>query len=217
MAYYARVMRQEDVGQATEIDREAFSTQWPPPNYKRELRSRPSHYIVAINDARTAMVAEPQTAAPRIKYGRVAVIIRRWFGCYHAPNSPLKKESIIGLAGLWMIADEAHITTIAVREKYRRQRVGELLLIALTELATKLKAHTITLEVRVSNTVAQSLYTKYNFTRVGLRRGYYTDNREDALLMSIQDITSVAFQEHFVQLKRNYLGKLGEVYSQILR
>jgi|TARA_B100001964_G_scaffold245288_1_gene331276 ribosomal-protein-alanine N-acetyltransferase len=102
------------------------------------------------------------------------------------------------------MADEAHVITIVVRKKCRGQGVGELLLIALNELAAKQKAHIITLEVRISNTVAQNLYTKYGFTRVGLRHGYYTDNQEDALLMSTQDITSIVFQKHFAQLKRDY-------------
>lgn len=212
MAYYARMMQLEDVGQVTEIDREVFSTQWPPLNYKRELQSSLSHYIVAIDNDMMAMVDEAQTAVKSDSMG-VAARIRRWFGWYHAPAPRLKNDFIMGFAGIWMIADEAHISSIAVREKYRGQRVGELLLIALSELAIKLKAHSITLEVRVSNTVAQSLYAKYGFTRVGLRRGYYTDNREDALLMSTQDITSVAFQERFMQLKRDYLGKLAKTYA----
>lgn len=197
-------MQLEDVRQVSEIDREAFSTQWPPPNYKRELQSNLSHYLVAIDDARIEIEAEPPAAASSALIG-VVVRIRRWFGGFRTPVPRPENEFIIGFAGLWMIADEAHITSIAVREKYRGQRVGELLLVALTELAIELKAHTVTLEVRVSNTVAQSLYTKYGFTQVGRRRGYYTDNREDAVLMSTPDITSAVFQERFMRLKRDYL------------
>ena len=206
MAYCVRIMRPGDVDQATEIDHEAFPTQWPPPNYKRELQSSLSRYIVAIDDTPTSPgIAEPQTIiSPHTKYGGATARIRQWFSWYHAPSSPLKKEFIVGLAGLWIMADEAHVITIVVRKKCRGQGVGELLLIALNELAAKQKAHIITLKVRISNTVAQNLYTKYGFTRVGLRHGYYTDNQEDALLMSTQDITSIVFQKHFAQLKRDY-------------
>ena len=195
MPYYVRTMRLADVGQVTEIDREAFPTLWPPPNYKRELQNNVCHHIVAIDDTTSKMV-EPRLAM------RVASGIKRWFGWSSGPQP--KQEFIIGFAGIWMMADEAHITSLAVREKYRGQKVGELLLIALCELVVKLKARTMTLEVRVSNDVAQKLYTKYGFARAGLRRGYYTDKREDALLMTTPDITSVAFQEHFARLKRDY-------------
>lgn len=217
VAYYVRMMRQEDAVQVTEIDREAFSSQWPPLNYKRELQSNLSHYIVAGDDAKTEVLTQAEDNNQTDSMG-VAGRIKRWFGREHTPNPeqvPAKKDYIIGFAGLWVIADEAHVTSIAVREKYRRQGVGELLLSALIELATKLKAHTVTLEVRVSNTIAQNLYSKYGFVCVGTRRGYYTDNREDATLMTTQDITSAAFQEHLAQLKQACSRKMGQVFSEI--
>lgn len=203
MAYYVRMMRLADVGQVTEIDREAFPTLWPPPNYKRELQNNVCHHIVAIDDTGVGMGSEPPTDVKPASLGIVARI-KRWFGRDHLPGTQSKKELIIGFAGIWMMVDEAHITSLAVREKYRGQKIGELLLIALCELAVKLKARTITLEVRVSNEIAQSLYAKYGFNRAGLRRGYYTDNREDALLMTTPDITAVTFQEYFARLKRDY-------------
>lgn len=103
-------------------------------------------------------------------------------------------QYIKGFAGLWMLVDEAHITNIAVREKHRRRGIGEGLLIGIIELAIELGAQLITLEVRASNSEAQKLYAKYGFVRVGLRRGYYTDNREDAVLMSIEDVKSAKVQ-----------------------
>ena len=77
------------------------------------------------------------------------------------------------------------------------------------DLAAKLDASMITLEVRASNIAAQGLYYKYGFVQVGLRRGYYTDNREDGVLMSIEDITSAPFQARLQQLKQDYLQKWG--------
>jgi ribosomal-protein-alanine N-acetyltransferase len=152
---YLRSMSQEDILQVTEIDREAFPTQWPPANYERELKNGLAHYIVAGDEGR---------------------------------------QYITGFAGLWMLVDEAHITNIAVREKHRRRGIGEGLLIGIIELAIELGAKLITLEVRASNSEAQKLYAKYGFVRVGLRRGYYTDNREDAVLMSIEDVKSAKVQ-----------------------
>ena len=129
---------------------------------------------------------------------------------------------IVGFTGFWVMADEAHVTSIAVREAYRRRGIGELLLIYTIDLATRLKARIVTLEVRVSNTDAQSLYTRYGFTEAGVRQGYYVDrgynidNREDGLLMSTQDINSAAFQEQLQQLTQAHRQKWGMAISQII-
>ncbi len=212
MAYYIRKMQISDVGQVTEVDREAFSTQWPPPNYKRELQNGLSHHVVAVDDSITNDPADGQEQAGPKPAGILTRILR-WFGFSTEAAGEPEKDYIVGFAGLWIIADEAHITSIAVREKYRGRKIGALLLAALCDMSMQLKARSLTLEVRVSNKVAQNLYTKFGFKEVGLRRGYYTDNREDALLMSTDDISSPAFQELFSQLKRDYL----RTSKQILR
>lgn len=90
---------------------------------------------------------------------------------------------IIGYAGMWTIMDEAHITNIAVREEYRGRKLGERLLRELQRTARFLGMRKMTLEVRVSNTVAQNLYTKLGFTSAGVRKRYYSDNNEDAMIM----------------------------------
>lgn len=122
---------------------------------------------------------------------------------------PLGEEYILGFAGLWMMADEAHITSIAVRKSYRRQGIGELLLISMIGMARELNAHSFTLEVRVSNTAAQNLYSKYGFTQVGLRRGYYTEDKEDAVLMSTESLSSTSFQSRLNRLKKAHSQKWG--------
>ncbi|KAA9004965.1 ribosomal-protein-alanine N-acetyltransferase [Paenibacillus spiritus] len=90
---------------------------------------------------------------------------------------------IIGYAGMWAIVDEAHVTNIAVLEAYRGRKWGERLLDELMKTAAYLGMKSITLEVRVSNEVAQNLYRKKGFRPAGVRKGYYSDNREDALIM----------------------------------
>jgi len=92
-------------------------------------------------------------------------------------------DRIIGYVGMWLIFDEAHITNIAIREKYRGKKLGFRLLKELVQEARALGADKMTLEVRVSNHVAQKLYAKFGFRPVGLRKGYYSDNHEDALIM----------------------------------
>ncbi|CAH1216015.1 hypothetical protein PAECIP111892_04226 [Paenibacillus auburnensis] len=90
---------------------------------------------------------------------------------------------IIGYAGMWAIVDEAHVTNIALLEAYRGRKWGDRLLEELMKTASFLGMKSITLEVRVSNEVAQNLYRKKGFRPAGTRKGYYSDNREDALIM----------------------------------
>jgi ribosomal-protein-alanine N-acetyltransferase len=88
-----------------------------------------------------------------------------------------------GYGGMWLIMDEAHVTNIAVRDKFRGQKLGKRLLQELMHTASFLGAIRMTLEVRASNHVAQSLYGKLGFASAGVRKGYYTDNGEDAIIM----------------------------------
>jgi ribosomal-protein-alanine N-acetyltransferase len=90
---------------------------------------------------------------------------------------------IAGYCGAWIVVDEAHITNIAVLPEYRGKKLGEALLMKMIELARSMGAIRMTLEVRVSNTVAQSLYKKFGFQIGGIRKNYYTDNQEDAYVM----------------------------------
>lgn len=92
-------------------------------------------------------------------------------------------ERIVGYAGIWIILDEGHITNIGVDPAYRRRGIGEGLLNELTRLAVARGVDALTLEVRVSNAGAQALYTKLGFEPRGIRKGYYQDDKEDALIM----------------------------------
>ncbi|WP_413466020.1 ribosomal protein S18-alanine N-acetyltransferase [Metabacillus litoralis] len=93
------------------------------------------------------------------------------------------EEQIVGYCGLWVIMEDAQITNIAVHPEYRGLQIGESLLKFAVQLSKEMKAKRITLEVRVSNHVAQSLYKKVGFVTGGIRKRYYTDNQEDALIM----------------------------------
>ncbi|MDP5276653.1 ribosomal protein S18-alanine N-acetyltransferase [Chengkuizengella axinellae] len=94
--------------------------------------------------------------------------------------------NIAAYGGMWAVIDEAHITNIAVRKKYRGQKMGEMLLQKMIQMAVDLGMKKMTLEVRVSNHIAIHLYKKFGFYESGIRKGYYTDNNEDALIMWIE-------------------------------
>ncbi|MFC2056930.1 ribosomal protein S18-alanine N-acetyltransferase [Chloroflexota bacterium] len=219
MSCYVRLMRKEDIAPVTEIDREAFPTEWPPPNFPHELQNRLAHYIVACDEEK--LVEQPKAkASSENSLTRLMSRLKQLFSRdYFSSNelSPLIGHYIIGFVGFWVMADEAHITSIAVRETHRRQGIGELLLISVIDLATELKARIVALEVRTSNTAAQSLYSRYGFTKVRVRPGYYTDNREDGVVMSTENITSAPFQAHLQQLKQAHSRKYGITLYQIAR
>ena len=110
-------------------------------------------------------------------------------------------ERIIAYAGLWLALDEAHITTFAVIPERRRRKIGERMLVRLFDLATNLKAEWLTLEVRASNLAAQKLYEKYGFRRAGVRRRYYSDNNEDALIMWTERLRERSVKDRLAKLR----------------
>ncbi len=110
-------------------------------------------------------------------------------------------ERIVGYAGLWLMVDEAHITTFAVHPDLRRRRIGERLLQRLFDLASELNAEWLTLEVRASNLAAQKLYEKYGFRRAGVRRRYYSDNGEDALIMWTERLRDRTAKDRLAKLR----------------
>jgi ribosomal-protein-alanine N-acetyltransferase len=116
--------------------------------------------------------------------------------------------------GFWLMAGEAHISTIAVKPDLRGRNIGELLLVAAIERAAELGAREVTLEVRASNLRAQELYLKYWFLKAGLRKAYYTDNNEDAIIMTTPPITSAEYQQKFQRLKEALLMRLGTAAAE---
>ena len=97
-------------------------------------------------------------------------------------------DRVVGFAGIWLMVDEAHVTTFGVHPEWRRQGIGRQLLLGLCELSVSIGARRMTLEVRVSNAGAQALYRGFGFDIAGRRPGYYTDDGEDALVMTTPEL-----------------------------
>jgi len=208
--YYIRPMYREDIPQVNEIDHEVFPTQWPLPNYQRELQSQLARLIVACDKSKAGETPKAEVS-PEKGVSEILSKVKRLFAPRRPPITlpPSNRHYVIGFAGIWILADEAHITNIAVRNLYQRQGIGELLLITTIDLSAELNARFLTLEVRASNLPAQRLYEKYGFVQVGLRRAYYTDNREDAVLMSTESVNSASFQAQFQRLRQVYCRRYG--------
>jgi ribosomal-protein-alanine N-acetyltransferase len=104
--------------------------------------------------------------------------------------------------------DESHITTIAVRPNLKHRGLGEELMIALSDLSIAIGADRMTLEVRVSNYEAQNLYRKFGFHEEGVRRRYYSDNNEDALIMWSEQLKSPEFTERLARIRQEIQEKV---------
>ena len=208
--YQIRLMQRGDVIPVTEIDREAFPDLWPPVNYQHEIRGQLTHYLVACD---TGVVATPVNQPEKALSGFVRqvkeLLGNRQPTYYETPGQ--REPDIIGFIGFWVLADEAHVTGIAVRKGRRGQGIGERLLLEALDLARELKARKVTLEVRVSNPIAQQLYRKCGFVSRGIRANYYNNNDENALSMTIADLTLASLQQHLSRLKKDHHQRWGTV------
>lgn len=209
LTYIIRPMREGDILQITEIDREAFPSEWmfrSLSSYQRELNNPLAHYLVA-SIPKGMLIQLSQPIPPQLPFFR-GLFCRD----YPLTGEGSSSVYILGFTSFWLMSDEAHITSIATRSEYRRIGIGEALLISMIGLATRLNANMVTLEVRASNKVAQTLYKKYGFQMVGNRPNYYSDNGEDALLMNTDNVNSASFQENFQQLKKAHRQRWGEMF-----
>jgi ribosomal-protein-alanine N-acetyltransferase len=204
-----RFMRRQDISQVTEIDHEAFPTEWPPTNFTHELENKLAYYIIAYE----SQDIDPQSnlkSSDREKQPGFLDRVRKLFIPSQTPKeNQMEEVPILGYAGMWIMADEAHVTSIASIKERRHQGIGEALLISLIELAITKHARIVTLEARVSNQVAQNLYYKFGFDKLGMRKAYYLDNKEDAVIMSTEYIGSPSFREKFTPVKQAYYQKWG--------
>ncbi len=204
MRFSVDEMTMADLPRVGEIERLAYTTPWPPSAYRRELQeNRMAHYIV-VRDTWLQLdpPATPTREDQRKPFPLSLLPVR-------APTSMAPEIiNIVGFAGLWHMVNEAHITTIAAHPDYRGRGVGELMLSSLVGVAYSVHARNVTLEVRVSNYVAQNLYRKYGFSQIDVRRRYYSDNHEDAFVMSTENINSDDYRARFAELRARLMARL---------
>ena len=211
MEVLLRRLKTEDINQVVEIEREAFSPLWVSTAFKRELNNKYACYLVACPDDETveAVKAETHESSGRPLWERLARGVNEMIG--RPPKLDAAEEYVAGYVSVWYQGEEAHITEIAVREKLRGRGIGELLLIGSMREALKYGSKVMTLEARVSNFIAQRLYEKYAFETVGTRKGYYSDNREDAVIMTTCPIDTDDYHQFFQRLQETYSGRWGAI------
>lgn len=202
MPYRIEPMRQKDIPEIVQIERESFSMTWPANSYRRELeQNRMARYIVLRYEPGPGEQPVERLREPKRPFPFSLLP----FGEREPPDD---EPPIVGYGGLWMMVDEAHVTSVAVRPDFRGRGLGELLMLALFEIGIRLGARWLTLEVRVGNRVARQLYAKMGFREAGIRPRYYTDNNEDAVIMWSEELRSAAFRERFARMKQDLAEKL---------
>ncbi|MXZ90899.1 MAG: ribosomal-protein-alanine N-acetyltransferase [Chloroflexi bacterium] len=212
-----RRMRAEDIPQVIAIEREAFSPGWVGTPFRRDLNSRYCRFLVAYlpDDDDTHSLddaAQPASGAPDASmWGRMLQGVKSALGLAGEQFN----DQLAGYVGIWLQGSQAHITEIAVRESLRGQGIGELLLIGTVRVALEQGMDEVTLEARVSNFIAQRLYHKYGFNEMGIRKNYYADNREDAVIMTTDAIHAGAYREQFTRLQERFLERYGEIHIDL--
>jgi [ribosomal protein S18]-alanine N-acetyltransferase len=199
LPYQVDLMRTSDLHQVMDIERVAFASPWPMSAYRYELTQNDlSTYLVLKLRRSGGMtpLGHKGGMTPPLRLGGMTPLLRK------------SVEPVLAYGGFWMIVDEAHISTIAVHPKWRRRGLGEMVLVAMVDAAIMRGAAEVTLEVRVSNLAAQGLYHKYAFVQVGRRKAYYTNNREDALIMTTPRVDEAGFVERYGRLKAELRQRL---------
>ncbi|NLX10040.1 MAG: ribosomal protein S18-alanine N-acetyltransferase [Chloroflexi bacterium] len=181
--YVLRHMRVEDIPQVLEIDALSFPSPWSARTYQFEISNHDTSYLSVLETT-------SESTPPTNRWQRMF----RWL----RGSQPSAEGRIVGYAGCWLIAGEAHISTIAVHPGYRGKGLGEVLLAGMLRRSLRLGGEYSVLEVRTSNAVAQALYRKYEYEISGVRRNYYRDNNEDAYLMEVRPL-DVGYHARFGQ------------------
>ncbi|HEX8231309.1 MAG TPA: ribosomal protein S18-alanine N-acetyltransferase [Chloroflexia bacterium] len=246
MPYILEYMTYDDIAQVAAIERVCFTMPWPVSAYKRELKTPETNRYIVVRyltpeQARDVGLPEPTpfnlthlTHAQTNPDGSEAVAPSKthhasglsrltsllpWRKNGHADgeeDSTHRRFPVVGYAGLWLMVDEGHVTTIGVHPDHRGKGAGELLFLGLVDIAAEMKAARVTLEVRVSNLPAQALYRKYGLEIAGVRKRYYSDNGEDAYIMWSEPVSSPHFEERMARLREELAARLtSSFYSDL--
>jgi ribosomal-protein-alanine N-acetyltransferase len=240
MPYILQNMTAEDIPHVAAIERLCFTMPWPTSAYRRELKTPETNRYIVVRwispqfalrlglheptEVTLTNLEHPElrsldrydSAVPRAED---TGLLNRWAALLpwvrdngHSKNGKgvAGDYAIVGYAGLWLMVDEAHVTTIGIHPAHRGHGAGELLFIGLADIAEQMRAHRITLEVRVSNLSAQALYRKYGLEIAGVRKRYYSDNGEDAYIMWSEALSSPEYRERIAALRKQLADRMRE-------
>ncbi|MEB3233401.1 MAG: ribosomal protein S18-alanine N-acetyltransferase [Leptolyngbyaceae bacterium] len=175
------------------LDHLCFGGLWTEAGYQREIDS-PNSNLLILEASQQNLAKSIQIPHARLQVGPT--------------TAQVNPAALIGLGCVWFVLEEAHITILGIDPHYRHQGLGRLMLITLLKAAMKRGSEWATLEVRRSNTIAQTLYHRVGFTVIGQRKRYYPDTNEDALIFWHRGLQETSFAEKLATIEQN-------VYDQI--
>jgi ribosomal-protein-alanine N-acetyltransferase len=185
LPFQIKAMTVSDIQAVVALEQMAYRMHWPRKAYAYELtQNQVSHYFIL-------RLSEPAALPKKL--------------------ATEHEQGLIGLGGFWLVADEIHISTLAIHPSWRRLGLGEWMLIALLEAGQRLSGTFATLEVRPSNRAARSLYQKYSFEEVGRRPNYYTESGEDALILTTPAVTLPDYQAMLHHRKETLYQRLSNL------
>jgi ribosomal-protein-alanine N-acetyltransferase len=211
--YILEPMTQEDVEEVSGVERLCFTNPWPISAYRRELRNPNQNYYIVLRDDPQADDEEQPLVSIETRQRDQRKPPRFAFWPLGHRSEKRTPPPIIGFAGMWVLLDEAHVTTIGVRPDYQGRGLGELLFLELIDEAIRRMSTWVTLEVRVTNYSAQELYKKYDFSIQGRRPRYYSDNNEDAFIMWSESFRDPAYRKRIDANRRRLQHKMSFVHD----
>jgi ribosomal-protein-alanine N-acetyltransferase len=200
-----------DVPVLEALEREAFPGMEIKTPFRREVKRDNGLYLVAVRASGPKGRPEDAGEARRWSMPRLwrrLAALALFERAVEGPRPP-DQDHVAGVIGVWFVLDECHLVMIATRLEERRRGAGELMLIGAVDAALARGSRVVTLEVRASNEAARSLYRKYGFQDAGLRKRYYSDNKEDAVIMTTLPIQSAEYRIRFEALVRDHAARWG--------
>jgi len=178
------------------------------------LRAMRGEDVPAVMDVERASFAAgwPQTAFARELSGNA---MARYIVLEAPHRAPEERGGLIGFGGIWLMLDEAHVVTVAIAPELRGHGFGRMIVHGLVALARANEMTVATLECRVSNTAARALYGDYGFYEVGMRKRYYSDNGEDAVIMTTEALSSEPYLQRLARLEEKLRNILPGVVPEV--
>tara|TARA_A100001037_G_scaffold306707_1_gene354357 strand:- start:21895 stop:22509 length:615 start_codon:yes stop_codon:yes gene_type:complete len=204
MKFLLREMQSTDIDQVVAIETEAFYPLNIGTSFTIQLRNKYSKYLVI--ERTDESLGRYNLSKQNVLFGIIKNLFR---------ERCVKRTEIVGYVGIWFQGTEGHISEIAVKKNFRGNGLGELLLIGAIRTSISVGLQIMGLEVRASNIQAQRLYQKYYFQESGIRKEYYSNDREDAVIMTTGLIHSPDYQNKFIERQRQYLDSGKELNLSI--
>lgn len=191
-----REMTPDDLAAVRRIEVEAYEDAWPQTTFEQELRNAFATYLVVVDCSDPPLASRGAARQP-------------WWT--RLLGSPPAVPPVVAYCGAWFHVDQLHVVTIAVAPEYQGRGIAQRLLLECFDRAAAAELRNVALEVRPSNARARSLYERFGFQQVGVHRGYYANNGEDALVMLTPDLDGAEQRARLEAIRRDLAERFPDI------